>query len=556
VLFGAGLGSYALRDLWLTPATGGGGPVVTSVRTFTVSNGNLEKTIRLTGVTTADKFMSITAPQLRGGRGGAVVMSFGGGMRGGMGGGAVQIQIQTGGGGGGGGGGGRSSSSSGSSSDSSSSSSGASSSSGSSSGTSSASSSGFRGSSSNRFGSSSTAKTTSSSSSSSSSSRGSTGAALSSAGTGGGGDFSGMSGGASDFMQVLVSIANNGTMVKKGDVVAEFDPQYQLTRLDDYKSSVDQADRSMRRLDADLEVSRKQRELQLKQAQAAVDKAKLDIQTTPVRSAIEAEQLKLALEEAEAQLKMVKAATPYADTSERASRRNSELDIETSRIELKRAELNIDRMKMRAPMDGMVVVQTLQRGPEQQQIKQGDQIFPGMMFMQIVDPSSMLVSASINQVDVELLRVGAKARLNFDAYPGLTLPAHVISIGAMTKTGGFRDKFLKEIPVFLKIEKMDSRVIPDLSVSADIIVESSPADRVITPLESVFRDPAAGKSFVYVRTAKGVERRDVRLGLSSNIQAEILEGLRAGEVVLLEEPPSNKPAPPGRSESEGNVQRS
>lgn len=365
-----------------------------------------------------------------------------------------------------------------------------------------------------------------------------------------------MSGGASDFMQVLQFIAPNGSMVKKGDVVAEFDPQYQLNRLDDYKSSVDQADRSMRRLDADLEVSRKQREFQLKQAQAAVDKAKLDIKTTPVRSEIQAEQLKLALEEAEAQLKMVKAATPFADTSERASRRNSELDIETSRIELKRAQLNIDRMKMKAPMDGMAVVQTLQRGPEQQQIKNGDQLFPGQMFMQIVDPSSMLVSAAINQVDVELLRVGAKARLNFDAYPGLTLPAHVISIGAITKPSGFRDKFLKEIPVFLKIDKMDSRVIPDLSVSADIIVETGAENRVIAPLESVFRDPAAGKSFVYVKTASGVERRDVRLGLSSNIHAEILEGLRAGEVVLVEEPASNQPAPPGRSESERNVQRS
>jgi HlyD family secretion protein len=365
-----------------------------------------------------------------------------------------------------------------------------------------------------------------------------------------------MSGGASDFMQVLQFIAPNGSMVKKGDVVAEFDPQYQLNRLDDYKSSVDQADRSMRRLDADLEVSRKQREFQLKQAQAAVDKAKLDIKTTPVRSEIQAEQLKLALEEAEAQLKMVKAATPFADTSERASRRNSELDIETSRIELKRAQLNIDRMKMKAPMDGMAVVQTLQRGPEQQQIKNGDQLFPGQMFMQIVDPSSMLVSAAINQVDVEMLRVGAKARLNFDAYPGLTLPAHVISIGAITKPSGFRDKFLKEIPVFLKIDKMDSRVIPDLSVSADIIVDTGAENRVIAPLESVFRDPSAGKSFVYVKTSAGVERRDVRLGLSSNIQAEILEGLRAGEVVLVEEPPSNQPAPPGRSESERNVQRS
>ena len=47
----------------------------------------------------------------------------------------------------------------------------------------------------------------------------------------GGGDFQGMSGGANDFMQVLQKVAGNGSLVKKGDPVAEFDPQYQQQRL-------------------------------------------------------------------------------------------------------------------------------------------------------------------------------------------------------------------------------------------------------------------------------------------------------------------------------------
>ena len=59
----------------------------------------------------------------------------------------------------------------------------------------------------------------------------------------------------------------------------------------------------------------------------------------------------------------------------------------------------------------------------------------------------------------------------------------------MTNTAGFRDKFVKEIPVFLKIDKLDPRVIPDLSVSADLVVESGKGDGgVVAPLESVFQD--------------------------------------------------------------------
>ncbi len=161
--------------------------------------------------------------------------------------------------------------------------------------------------------------------------------------------------------------------------------------------------------------------------------------------------------------------------------------------------------------------------------------------MQIVDPSSMLVSASVNQADSELIRIGAKAHLKFDAYPGLELPGRVISVGAVPRSGGMRGDFMKEIPVYLKIEKMDARVIPDLSVSADVVI-SSEADGVIVPLESVFwEEGTPAKPFVYVRTAKGFERRPVELGLTNYIKARVVQGLKAGEPVALEPPPSQPP---------------
>lgn len=355
-------------------------------------------------------------------------------------------------------------------------------------------------------------------------------------------------------MQVLQSATASGTFVKKGDVVAEFDRQYQLMRLDDFKANVDQSDRSMRRLDSELEVSRKQREQQLTQAQAAVDKAKLDIKTTPVRSDIDAERLKLTLEEAESQLKMVKATLPYADSSERSARRASQIDMDQANMELKRAQVNVDKLLMKAPMDGMTVMQSIRRGPEMTQIQQGDQLFPGQLFMQIVDPGSMLVQATVNQTDVEMVRIGARASLRFDAFPDLTLPAHVVSIGAMTNTAGFRDKFVKEVPVFLKIDKLDPRVIPDLSVSADLVVESGKGGGgVVAPLESVFQDSKESQPYVFVKSGETYQRRQVRLGVRNNTHAEVVEGLRPGEVIALEPPMTGETT---TAKTEENVQRS
>ncbi len=128
------------------------------------------------------------------------------------------------------------------------------------------------------------------------------------------------------------------------------------------------------------------RQQQIANARAAVERAKLDIKTTPVRSAIQAETLKLQLEEAESQLKQILAAVPYQEASERASRRVSEIDFQTAKTEYKRAEDNIDKMLVKAPMDGMLVMQNTMRGSDFSQIRQGDQLFPGMMFAQLSTP--------------------------------------------------------------------------------------------------------------------------------------------------------------------------
>jgi biotin carboxyl carrier protein len=323
--------------------------------------------------------------------------------------------------------------------------------------------------------------------------------------------------------------------MKKGDVVAGFDTQYQEMRLDDYRATVEETERTLLSLDATMEVQRKAYQQALDQAKGAVEKAKLDIKTTPVRSTIEAELLKLALEEAQAQLKQVQTQIPFQNASLDSQRRISELSAEQSKIELKRAEKNVEKMAVVAPMDGMLVMESMMRGSEFSTIQQGDQLFPGQMFARIVDPSSMLVAATVNQADVEFLRVNAKANLTFDAYPGLELPAHVVSIAAIPKPGGQRGAFVKEIAVFLKLDKMDPRVIPDLSVSVDVFVGPG-VNQLVAPLESVFQDAQGAKPYVFVKAGEGFEKREVEIGLRNNIAAAVVSGLKAGEVIALERP--------------------
>ncbi len=500
------------------------------VRTAVITTGEVEQTIRLSGTIGAERFSGLMAPQLAGLRSG-------------------------GGGGSSSGGSGSASTSSASSSSSSSASSSTSSGSGkaSQSTNNSAAPSSASGPSSslgalrgttNRFGDRSQASASASSKSSGKASSASSGGSSPTSGLGStaGSLINGSQrggGGGGDFALVLTKLARAGAHVRKGEVVAEFDRINQLNRLDDYKASVFQLDANVKKLKADLAVAREAHDQLIRSAKADLDKAELDLKTAPVRSAIESETLKLGVEEAKAKYQQVLGEAKMFDQSQRAQIRVAEIQRDQSKIELDRATANVDRMVLRAPMDGVAVMQSIFRGGDFGQVQEGDQLWPGMTFMQVVDPSSMDVNAVVNQVDAESIRLGMKATVRLDAYPGLELPAHVIGIGAMTKPGVWRPAYMREIPVRLRLEKMDERVIPDVSASAEIHIAAEKQVHVV-PLSAVFHEGPHGRPFVLIRETGEWARREVEPGLRNNTSIAVRSGVNAGDVVAIEMPPSEK----------------
>ncbi|HWB87092.1 MAG TPA: HlyD family efflux transporter periplasmic adaptor subunit [Bryobacteraceae bacterium] len=340
-------------------------------------------------------------------------------------------------------------------------------------------------------------------------------------------------GGGGDFNLVLSMLAAPGVHVKEGDVVAQFDPQAQSMRLDDYKDSVVQLEANIRKMEAALKAAKEAQAQTVRSAKADYDKAVLDLKTAEVRSAIDAEKFKLAAEQAKANYDEVSAESALLVDSQEAQIRSSEIDRNQAQIELQRAQDNVTKMTVKAPMNGIVVMQSIVRNGQVGTVRQGDQVYPGQIFLSIVDPSSMIINASVNQVDAEKLRLGMKATLRLDAYPDIRLPATLVGIGAMSVTSTFRANYVGEIPVRLNIDRMDPRVIPDLSGSAEIVLESE-NNAVIAPRAAVFGD--SGSRFVFLKSPSGWVRKTVDLGLANNIQVAVHSGLNKGDVVALQRP--------------------
>jgi HlyD family secretion protein len=329
---------------------------------------------------------------------------------------------------------------------------------------------------------------------------------------------------------VLIKLATNGSVVKEGEVVAEIDGQAVKDHLDDVEAMVSQSDLDMLRVRAQQQSRHEAMEQQIRAAKADWDKAQQDMRSLAVRSDIQKEQYKLALEEAELKYRQLASQLDLLDQRQAAEWRIAEIGQDGQVRHRNRHRADLDRFTVKAPRNGQVILRSLYKNGEQQQVRLGDEVYPGMVFMKVVDLSSLQVDSSVNQTDAEYVRLGQKAVVRFDAYPGLEVGGTVQAVGMMAGYNRRPNYYVRSVPVRIAIEGSDPRVIPDLTANADVVIGEQ-EDALLIPREAV--QESGGKSIVLVKQGDSMEAREVTLGQSSNTQVSVLSGLQAGDQIAI-----------------------
>ncbi len=340
----------------------------------------------------------------------------------------------------------------------------------------------------------------------------------------------------------IASMVPAGTVVQAGDTVAEFELRWLEDHITDRESVLVQARARHRKRDAQIRILKETERQARVSAKAEYDKAVLDLRTAEVRSVIEAEVLKNLSEEYKVIWEQLEAEGKLMDRVHAADLRGQELLVEEDRLHLERHVRDFERLQVKSPIDGMVVVESAFTDNKQfSQRKEGDRIYPGSLFMRIVDVNRPVLNASVNQVDAQSIRIGAQATVHVDAYPGVTFPGRVVDLGAVasssSSTVGFgrggNGAYVRGIPVRILLDESDERILPDLSASADVQL-SGAQEGIIVPREAVRRkDGTAGRSVVHVITNGSVRERNVIVQDMNDTHALLSQGLSDGQEVLV-----------------------
>lgn len=270
----------------------------------------------------------------------------------------------------------------------------------------------------------------------------------------------------------ITKLASNGSRVKRGELLAEFDRQAQLRDfIDKQAESNDENDKVVEE-QAKEAAARAKDKTEIKEAEDSLSKAKLEMQKIEILSRIDAEKTREDLDEAQATLAQLKTTFDLKRKAAQASIRILEIQRDRTRETMLHTQANAALMQIHSPIDGIVVFNTIWKQGSMGEVQEGDQIRPGVPFMQVVDPSAMEVQVPVNQEDILSLRVGQKASVHLDAYPNLVFQGQLDSIDPMGQKGDF-SSLLRRFEATFSIQGNDPRLMPDLSAA----VELDPAGR-------------------------------------------------------------------------------
>jgi HlyD family secretion protein len=332
---------------------------------------------------------------------------------------------------------------------------------------------------------------------------------------------------------VLLFLIQSGTRVKKGDLLAQIDAQAQVDHIDEVADDIRAAEADIRKRMAEQDIDRENLNQTILMAKSDYDKARLDARPKEVRTPIDQELLDLAVEETAARLKQAQSDVQYKQIVHKAELRILEITKIRHEGHRDRHKVDIDKYTMRAPMDGLAVVQATYRGGDWNLVQQGDQVQPGQLFMKIVNPENMQVEGFLNQAESDLVRIGQKADIQIDAFPGMRFDGKIFSIGALA-TGGFRqNNYIRNVPVKVAISGSDPKLIPDLSASMDVLLKREENVKKV-PLSAIYKDGA--QDVVFIKRGTHFEKRSVSLGMTTATHAAVVSGLDGGEEIALSRP--------------------
>jgi HlyD family secretion protein len=336
----------------------------------------------------------------------------------------------------------------------------------------------------------------------------------------------------------IIKLAKNGTVVKPGDVVVEFDGSTLQRTIQEKQSELKQADAEIEQAAAQARITQEQNATTLMKATYDIERAKLDVNKGDTVSRIENEQAKLVLKDAEQKLIELNEKIKSDRTSAEADAFAKKHKREKALADLQRAQRGLENLQIKSPTAGMINILPNPRSGDMfgngQEFREGDRAWAGANIIELPDLSSVHLQARLDESDRGRLKAGQDAVIRIEAVPGRDFKARIEQISVLAKpdfSAGWPPP--KNFDLDLVMLEIDPKVRPGMTAVARIATERVP-DVVLVPAEAIFQRD--GAPVVYKLSGGGFDEQRVQVARRGKEQAIVTSGIAPGDRVATRRP--------------------
>jgi cobalt-zinc-cadmium efflux system membrane fusion protein len=296
--------------------------------------------------------------------------------------------------------------------------------------------------------------------------------------------------------------AGQGTRVRKGQKLADLE-----------SADIDQAEADYLKALADYENALRSSAAEVRLAQQSYDRNKLlyEQKITAGKN----------LQAAEHDLEVAKAAAENSVNGTKAAltaarRHLLILGLNDATIDSLAKKTDLAAVfSLNSPIDGIVV---------ERNATVGASVGTDANLFKIIDLSQVWIDANVFEKDLQRVRPGQEVKLTVPAFPQSTFSGKVIFVDSVV------DPETRTVKVRTEVANPDGRLKPDMFANVQIVTDLNRA-AISIPQSAVLNDE--GKSVVFVAEGNGYKKRQVQAGIQNNDRVEIVDGLSAGDKVVV-----------------------
>ena len=320
-----------------------------------------------------------------------------------------------------------------------------------------------------------------------------------------------------------------GSIVKKGDFVAELDRSEIMGKLQDAQLDVQSAESQVIQAQLDTTLTLSQARDNLVNLRFALEERQIEVDQSRYESPAVQRQAEIELDRAKRQLTQETKNYQTKVKQSEAQLREVETELQKKRNEIVKIRQLMAQFTVYAPDQGMIIYR---RNWDGSKITEGGQISAwSPVVAELPDFSVMESVTYVNEVDIQKIELGQIVQIGLDAVPDKVLTGIVTDVANIGEQRKNYDS--KVFEVVIEINESDSLLRPAMTTSNRIKI-ASVENALSVPLETIHAEDSL--TFVYKREGLDVVLQEVKIGLVNENEVIIERGLNDKDELYLSVP--------------------